>query len=242
MPRTLPLGSSFVPIREADIGARLAGLRERIAAAARGCDRTPAEIGLVAVSKKQPPEAVAAAWAAGQHRFGESYLQEALAKIAILGHLAVDWHFIGRVQSNKTRALAEAFDWLHSLADLRHAERLSAQRPAGRAPLNVCLQVNLTGEASKAGLARTAVPAVARAVAALPGLRLRGLMTMTDPADTPQDQRNTFHRLRALRDNLNVDGLALDTLSMGMSDDLEAAICEGATLVRVGTAIFGPRD
>jgi len=207
-----------VPIRDADIAARLAGVHARIAAAALACGRAPTEVGLVAVSKKQPVEAIAAAHAAGQHRFGENYPQEALAKIAALGHLAIEWHFIGRVQSNKTRALAAAFDWLHSLADLHHAERLSAQRPADLAPLNVCLQINLTGETSKAGLDAAAAPAVARAVAALPGLRLRGLMTMTDPADTPAAQRATFGRLRALRDALAAQGLPDARAIAAMSD------------------------
>jgi pyridoxal phosphate enzyme (YggS family) len=196
---------------------------------------------LLAVSKTKPAAAVAAAYAAGQRAFGENYLQEAMGKIEALAELDIEWHFIGRLQSNKTRPVAEHFAWVHGLAELRHAERLAAQRPAGREPLNICLQVNLSGETSKAGVDEHALPALAAAVAALPGLRLRGLMTMPDPQSPPAAQRALFARLRRLRDQLNAAGLALDTLSMGMSADLEDAIAEGATWVRVGTAIFGSR-
>jgi pyridoxal phosphate enzyme (YggS family) len=230
-----------VPIPEPGVAARLAALHERIAAAARACGRDPGGIGLVAVSKRHPAEAVEAAYAAGQRAFGENYPQEAIEKISRLALPDIEWHFIGRIQSNKTRPIAEHFAWVHGLADLRHAERLADQRPAELPPLHLCLQVNLTGEASKGGVSEADLPALARAAAGLPRLRLRGLMTMTDPAAPPAAQRATFRRLRLLKERLSAQGLDLDTLSMGMSDDLEAAIAEGATLVRVGTAVFGPR-
>ncbi len=198
---------------------------------------------LLAVSKTQPASAVREAAAAGQRAFGENYVQEALDKMASLADLRsqIEWHLIGPLQSNKTRAVAEAFDWVHSVDRLKIAQRLSEQRPAGLPPLNVCLQVNVSGEASKSGVAPDALPALAHAVAALPNLRLRGLMSIPEPVNGLDAQRAPHRALRALFDRLNADGLALDTLSMGMSADLDAAVAEGATIVRVGTAIFGAR-
>lgn len=198
---------------------------------------------LLAVSKTFGPDSVREAHAAGQMAFGENYVQEALAKIEALADLRaqLQWHFIGPLQSNKTRPVAEVFDWVHSVDRLKIAERLAAQRPAGLPALNVCLQVNVSGEASKSGLAPTELPEVARAVAALPRLRLRGLMSIPAPAQGFEAQRAPHRALRELLEALNAQGLVLDTLSMGMSDDLEAAVAEGATLVRVGTAVFGAR-
>ena len=196
---------------------------------------------LLAVSKTFPADALRAACAAGQSRFGENYVQEALAKQAELADLDLEWHFIGPLQSNKTRPVAENFSWVHSVERLKIAERLSIQRPADLPPLNICVQVNVSGEASKSGCAPTEVPALCRAVAALPKLRLRGLMAIPESTEDSALARQRFANLRALRDRLNETGLALDTLSMGMSHDLEDAIMEGATLVRVGTAIFGER-
>ena len=198
---------------------------------------------LLAVSKTFGADAVREAVAAGQSAFGENYVQEALAKIAALADLrsGLQWHLIGPIQSNKTRAVAEAFDWVHSLDRLKTAQRLSEQRPPGLPPLQVCLQVNISAESSKSGLAPGEVLPLAQAVAALPGLRLRGLMAVPEPAADPAAQRAPHRALHALLATLNASGLVLDTLSMGMSADLEAAITEGATLVRIGTAIFGGR-
>jgi pyridoxal phosphate enzyme (YggS family) len=208
--------------------------------------RAPGSVALLAVSKTQPAAAVRAAWAAGQRAFGENYVQEALDKIAALADLrpGIEWHLIGPLQSNKTRPVANAFDWVHSVDRLKIAQRLAEQRPPGLPPLNLCLQVNISGEASKAGVPPAEVPALARAVAELPAerVRLRGLMSIPEPADGQEAQRAPHRALRellaAVRDS---SGLALDTLSMGMSADLEAAIAEGATCVRVGTAVFGAR-
>ena len=218
-------------------------VRSRIALACGAAGRAVDSVTLLAVSKTQSPDAVRAAFAAGQRAFGENYVQEALDKITTLADLRrqIEWHLIGPLQSNKTRPVAEAFDWVHSVDRLKIAQRLSEQRPAGMAPLQLCLQVNISGEASKSGLAPVEVPAVARAVAALPRLRLRGLMAIPEPAADDAAQRAPHRALRALLATLNAQGLALDTLSMGMSADLEAAIAEGATMVRVGTAIFGSR-
>jgi pyridoxal phosphate enzyme (YggS family) len=198
---------------------------------------------LLCVSKTFGADAVRAAHAAGERCFGENYVQEGLAKMAALVDLRprIEWHLVGPLQSNKTRAVAEQFDWVHSVDRLKTAQRLSEQRPAGLAPLNVCLQVNISGEASKGGLAPDEVAEVAHAVAALPRLALRGLMAIPEPAGDVAAQRLPHRALRELRDELVRGGLALDTLSIGMSADLEAAITEGATLVRVGTAIFGGR-
>ncbi len=199
------------------------------------------EVTLLAVSKTFDADAVRAAQAAGQHAFGENYVQEALDKIAALRDLPLQWHCIGPLKSNKTRPVAEHFDWVHTLDRLKIAERLSTQRPAALAPLNVCLQVNIDGGATKAGVAPAEALALARAVAALPRLRLRGLMTIPEPAAGFEAARAVHARAKALFDQLNADGLGLDTLSMGMSADLEAAIAAGSTMVRVGTAIFGAR-
>ena len=196
---------------------------------------------LLAVSKTWPAASVREAAASGQRAFGENYAQEALDKAAELVGLGLEWHFIGPLQSNKTRLVAENFVWVHSVDRLKIAERLAAQRPPALAPLQVCIQVNVSGEASKSGCAPDQTAALAHAAAALPHLCLRGLMAIPEPSDDIGLQRSRFALLRQLRDRINAEGLMLDTLSMGMSDDLEAAIMEGATLVRIGTAIFGER-
>ena len=224
------------------IAARLDAVRARIAAAARHAGREPADVTLLAVSKTWPAEAVREAAAAGQRAFGENYVQEGAEKVDALAGLGLEWHFIGPLQSNKTRQVANRFAWVHSIDRLKIAERLSAQRDVHLPPLAVCIQVNVSGEASKSGVAPDELPALAHAVAALPRLRLRGLMAIPEPTSDVALQRARFAALRALRDRLNAEGLALDTLSMGMSDDLEAAIAEGSTMVRVGTAIFGSRS
>jgi len=198
-------------------------------------------IALVAVSKTQAAGRLREAHAAGLQAFGENYLQEALAKQAELADLAIEWHFIGPLQSNKTRPVAEHFDWVHSVDRLKLAERLSAQRPAALAPLQLCLQVNVSGEASKSGVAPAELPVLAHAVAALPGLRLRGLMAIPEPTPDAALLRGRFRLLRELRDGLIAEGLPLDTLSMGMSADYSLAIQEGATLVRIGSLLFGKR-
>ena len=223
------------------IGDNLQAVRARIAAAALAAGRDPSAVGLLAVSKTFGAGAVVEARAAGQQAFGESYVQEAVDKIAVVADPGIEWHFIGPLQSNKTRLVAEHFDWVHSVASLKIARRLSEQRPAARGALSVCLQVNVSGEATKAGVSEAELPALAAAVAALPGLRLRGLMCIPAPADGLDAQRQPFAHLARMRARLRAGGFALDTLSMGMSDDLEAAIFEGATWVRVGTAIFGAR-
>lgn len=225
------------------IAENLAQVRLALGRACAESGRDPQHVTLLAVSKTQCAESVRAAHAAGQRAFGENYVQEALAKMAELADLrpGMEWHLIGPLQSNKTRVVAEAFDWVHSVDRLKTAERLSAQRPAGMAPLNVCLQVNVDGEPSKSGVGFGELPALAHAVAGLPGLRLRGLMSIPEPVDGLAAQRVPHRRLREALDALRAEGLALDTLSMGMSADLEAAVLEGATLVRVGTAVFGAR-
>jgi hypothetical protein len=213
----------------------------RIAGAAVAAGRDPATVRLLAVSKTWPAESVREAVAAGQRAFGENYVQEGVAKVEALAGLGLEWHFIGPLQSNKTRLVANSFSWVHSIDRLKIAERLSEQRDVHLPPLNVCIQVNVSGEASKSGVAPADLPALARAVAALPRLRLRGLMAIPEPTSDVALQRARFASLRMLCDELNTAGLGLDTLSMGMSDDLEAAIAEGSTMVRVGTAIFGAR-
>lgn len=224
------------------ISANLQAVKQRIAAACEAAGRDAATVALLAVSKTWPAGPVREAAAAGQRRFGESYVQEAIPKLAALADLALEWHFIGPLQSNKTRLVAESFAWVHSVERLKIAERLAAQRPPGLPPLNVCVQVNVSGEDSKSGCAPAEAPALCRAVAVLPNLRLRGLMAIPEPTQESALARRRFAALRALRDALNADGMGLDTLSMGMSHDLEEAIMEGATLVRVGTAIFGERQ
>ncbi|MBL8360088.1 MAG: YggS family pyridoxal phosphate-dependent enzyme [Rubrivivax sp.] len=227
------------------IEVNLQQVSARIRAACLAAGRDERSVTLMAVSKTFPPDAVRTAHAAGQVTFGENYVQEALAKMEALVDLRprLAWHFIGPLQSNKTRPVAEAFDWVHGIDRLKIAQRLAEQRPAWLPPLQVCLQVNVSGEASKSGVAPADVPALARDVAALPPerLRLRGLMSIPEPADDPHTQRAPHRMLRELLDALNREGRDLDTLSMGMSADLEAAIAEGATIVRVGTAIFGSR-
>jgi pyridoxal phosphate enzyme (YggS family) len=223
------------------IAANLQGVISRIEKSAREAGRDPRDIVLVAVTKTFGPDAIRAAHAAGQRDFGESYVQEALEKIPGLADLDLVWHFIGPIQSNKTRPIAESFAWVHSVDRVKIAERLSAQRPAALPPLQVCIEVNVSGEATKAGVAPEEVRAIAKAVSRMARIRLRGLMAIPEPTEDAALQRKRFESLRELRDTLNRDGLALDTLSMGMSDDFEAAIAAGSTIVRVGTAIFGPR-
>ena len=221
--------------------ARLRAVRGRIARAAAEAGRDAADIRLLAVSKTFDAAAVRDMAACGQREFGENYLQEALEKQAQLRDVPLVWHFIGPIQSNKTRPIAESFSWVHSVDRLKVAERLSAQRPAGLPPLQVCIEVNVSGEASKGGVSAAELPALAAAVAALPNLQLRGLMAIPAPAPQVATQRAAFRQVRELFDALRARGYGLDTLSMGMSGDLEAAILEGATIVRVGTALFGER-
>lgn len=223
------------------ISTNLQAVRVRIAAAAQLAGRAVEDIRLLAVSKTFPPERVREAAQAGQIAFGENYLQESLEKIAALADLGLEWHFIGPLQSNKTRPVAEHFSWVHGIERLKIAERLSVARGAARPPLQVCIQVNVSGEASKSGVSPGETAALAHAVAGLPNLRLRGLMAIPEPTDDMPLARQRFAMLRELLEALNKAGMALDTLSMGMSHDLEAAILEGATIVRVGTAIFGER-
>jgi PLP dependent protein len=226
----------------ATISGALQAVRTRIDDAAHNAGRDPAQVRLLAVSKTFPAAAVHEAWQAGQRAFGESYVQEALEKIAELRELPAEWHFIGPIQSNKTRLIAENFAWVHGVDRLKIAERLSAQRPADLPDLQVCLQVNVSGEASKSGIAPAETAALAAAVSCLPRLKLRGLMAIPEPTDDVALQRRRFAELRRLLGLLNSQGHTLDTLSMGMSDDLEAAVAEGATIVRVGSAIFGARS
>ena len=227
------------------IGSNLQEVKRRVAAACGDSGRSANSVTLLAVSKTFGAEAVREALAAGQHAFGENYVQEALAKIEELAGLRpqLEWHLIGPLQSNKTRAVAEAFDWVHSVDRLKIAQRLAEQRPAALPPLQLCLQVNVSGEASKSGVLPSDVPALALAVAALPAerVRLRGLMSIPEPAADREAQRRPHRALRELLSDLQGRGLALDTLSMGMSADLESAVAEGSTIVRVGSAIFGAR-
>jgi pyridoxal phosphate enzyme (YggS family) len=223
------------------ITTNLQQLKVRIAAAERAAGRNAGSVTLLAVSKTFDAAAVRECAAAGQRAFGENYLQEAVEKIAALRTHALEWHFIGPIQSNKTRAIAENFDWVHSIERERIALRLSDARPPALAPLNVCLQVNVSGEASKSGVAPGEAVALAQAVAALPRLTLRGLMAIPEPTSDTALRRRRFAMLRELQHEIIARGYALDTLSMGMSDDLEDAIAEGATMVRVGTAVFGKR-
>lgn len=213
-----------------------------MAAAAVSAGRTVNDIQLLAVSKTFPAMALREAYQAGQRQFAESYLQEAQGKLATLQDLAIEWHFIGPIQSNKTRIIAEHFAWVHSVDRLKIAERLSAQRPQHLPPLQLCLQVNISQEASKSGVSPDQLSELAQAIIQLPGLTLRGLMAIPAPSDDVAVQRAAFAQLRELKDQLNQQGLQLDTLSMGMSHDFAAAIQEGATLIRVGSAIFGNRN
>jgi pyridoxal phosphate enzyme (YggS family) len=228
------------------IRQNLQAVRQRITDAANSAQRDVHGVELLAVSKTFGADAVIAAAEAGQGAFGENYLQEALEKIAEVKatrpDLELEWHFIGPIQSNKTRPIAEHFDWVHSVDRLKIAQRLSEQRPAGLPPLNVCLQVNISGEASKSGVLPSETLAVAQAIAALPRLQLRGLMAIPEAVGDAEQQRLPFRQMHALLDQLRVEGLKLDTLSMGMSGDMAAAIAEGATIVRIGSAIFGTRE
>lgn len=225
-----------------DVAFRLRQVRERMTMACAGAGRDANLVHLLAVSKNFSAIEVAQAHAAGQTDFGENYVQEGLEKIAALAHLPLVWHFIGPIQSNKTRAIAENFAWVHGVDRLKIAERLSSQRPGSMPDLQLCIQVNISGETSKSGVIPADALELARAIASLPRVRLRGLMAIPEPAGTTEQQRAPFRALRALLDEINTCGLACDTLSMGMSADLEAAIHEGATIVRVGTAIFGQRS
>lgn len=228
------------------IAANLQAVEATIAAAAQAAGRPTAGVQLLAVSKTFPMEAVLEAIAAGQRAFGENYLQEGVEKIAAVARAQpdaqVEWHFIGPIQSNKTRPIATNFAWVHTVERLKIAQRLSEQRPPEMGPLNICLQVNISGEATKSGATPSELPELARQVAALPNLQLRGLMAIPEAQTDPALQRAAFARLRALADTLRADGLTINTLSMGMSGDMEAAVLEGATIVRVGSAIFGTRN
>ncbi len=231
------------------ISENLQLVQHRIANSAQAAGRDPASITLLAVSKTFDVQAVLAAAQAGQRAFGENYVQEAIDKIAATRDmrehnpdLQLEWHFIGPIQSNKTRQIAEHFDWVHSVDRLKIAQRLSEQRPADMPPLQICLQVNVSGEATKSGLEPEALLELARAVVLLPNIRLRGLMAIPEPTEDVQQQRAAFAKLRFMQNDLQAVGIQTDTLSMGMSADMDAAIAEGATIVRIGTAIFGGRD
>ena len=228
------------------ISENLQLVQHRIANSAQAADRDPASIILLAVSKTFDVQAVWAAAQAGQRAFGENYVQEAIDKISATRELNPDlqleWHFIGPIQSNKTRQIAEHFDWVHSVDRLKIAQRLSEQRPADMPPLQICLQVNVSGEATKSGLEPDALLELARAVVLLPNIRLRGLMAIPEPTEDVHQQRAAFAKLRFMQNDLQAVGIDTDTLSMGMSADMDAAIAEGATIVRIGTAIFGVRD
>lgn len=223
------------------IADNLARVRAQIQAACQAAGREPDGVRLLAVSKTWGPDAVRQAHAAGQTAFGENYIQEAVDKITALRDLPLEWHCIGPIQSNKTRLVAEHFDWVHSVDRLKIAQRLSEQRPAHLPPLQVCIQVNVDGGENKSGVSPQELPALAQAVAALPRLQLRGLMTIPEPAETETQTRAVHAQAKALLEGLRQQGLALDTLSMGMSADMAEAIAEGSTMVRVGTAIFGQR-
>lgn len=228
------------------ISTNLQQVSQALAGFAQEAGRNPQDIVLLAVSKTFGADAVIAAAQAGQRAFGENYVQEAVDKIAAVREaapgLALEWHFIGPLQSNKTKPVAEHFDWVHAVDREKIAQRLSDQRPSNLPPLNICLQVNVSGEASKSGVAPADLPALAQAVVALPNLRLRGLMAIPEPAATLAAQREPFAQLRKLQEQLRAEGIETDTLSMGMSADMQAAILEGASIVRIGTAIFGKRE
>ena len=228
------------------ISENLQLVQHRIATSAQAAGRDPTSIALLAVSKTFDAQAVLNAAQAGQRAFGENYVQEAIDKISATEELNPDlqleWHFIGPIQSNKTRQIAEHFDWVHSVDRLKIAQRLSEQRPVDMPPLQICLQVNVSGEATKSGLEPDALLELARLVNTLPNLRLRGLMAIPEPTEDVQQQRAAFAKLRLMQNDLQAVGIPTDTLSMGMSADMDAAIAEGATIVRIGTAIFGGRD
>lgn len=231
-------------MRKEDITENLNRVRARIVTSCAACGRDPDSVTLLAVSKTRPASDLRSAFDAGQRHFGENYLQEALEKQAELSDLDITWHFIGPLQSNKTRAVAEHFHWMHSVDRLKIAQRLSSQRPDSMPPLNLCLQVNIDGEDSKSGVLPEEVLALAEAVAELPNVCLRGLMAIPAPRESEEEQKQPFEALYALLDQLRerLPGQPLDTLSMGMSGDMEAAIASGATMVRIGTDIFGRRD
>jgi hypothetical protein len=239
-PETSKLEPDRAPAADTPCG-RLRAVQTRMERAAVEAGRAAGAARLLAVSKTFGAAAVRALAACGQREFGENYLQEALEKQAALADLSLVWHFIGPIQSNKTRAIAESFSWVHSVDRLKIAERLSAQRPPGLPPLQVCIEVKVSGEASKGGVSAAELPALAEAIVRLPGLRLRGLMAIPAPTPDPEAQRAAFRQVREVFDALAARGHTLDTLSMGMSGDLEAAIREGATIVRIGTALFGER-
>lgn len=224
------------------IAQSLEKIRNRVTVLERRYGRHPGAVRVVAVSKTKPPEAVRAAAEAGQREFGENHVQDALSKLDALADLDLIWHFVGPIQSNKSRIVATRFDWVHSLDREKIARRLDDQRPENLPPLNVCIQVNVSGESSKSGVEPGAVKALADIVSTLPRLKLRGLMTLPRPCDDLDGQRRPFAELRGIQEALIGAGLALDTLSMGMTNDIEAAIAEGATMVRIGTAIFGARE
>ena len=223
------------------IASRLQAVHDRITTVTQSCGRKPGEITLLAASKTNPAERLREAWQAGQKVFGENYLQEALAKMQHLTDLPIEWHFIGPIQSNKTRRISENFSWVHSVDRAKIADRLSKDRPESLPPLQICLQVNVSGEASKSGVAPEELASLAEHAVCLPRLKLRGLMAVPELTTATALQRSQFHMLWELFDRLKRDGYELDTLSMGMSEDMDNAIAEGATMVRVGTAIFGPR-
>lgn len=225
-----------------DIASRLQAVQERIRTAAEAARRRPEEVRLIAVSKTFPAQAIREAHLAGQDAFGENYLQDARSKIEALRDLKLEWHFLGPVQSNKTRLIAQYFSWVHSVDNLKHAQRLSDARPDDLPPLQICIQVNISGEETKRGCEPDRLGELATAAHGLRRLQLRGLMSIPEPTDDMKAQCDSFAQLRRMKDQLVAEGLELDTLSMGMSDDLEAAISEGSTMVRVGRAIFGPRQ
>lgn len=223
------------------ISERLQAVTERLHAAENAAGRASGSVSLVAVSKTQPAEAIREAHAAGQRAFGENYLQESLEKMAALADLPLEWHFIGPIQSNKTRPIAEHFAWVHGVDRLKIAQRLSDARPENMPPLDICIEVNVSGEESKGGVSPAEVKTLADAIVKLPRIRLRGLMSIPEPTDDIALQHRQFRMLREHFEALNASGHTLDTLSMGMSEDFPVAIAEGATIVRIGTAIFGPR-
>lgn len=227
--------------KHAHITENLTQIRAGMAAACAAAGRPAGSVRLLAISKTFDATAIRAAARAGQRAFGENYLNEALAKMDALTDLDLEWHFTGPIQSNKTAEIAARFDWVHGVDRAKIARRLSDQRPDGLPPLMVCVQVNISGESSKSGAAPSEVSALCHAIAALPRLKLRGLMAIPAPIDAREDPREPFRRLRTLFEQLNTEGLALDALSAGMSDDYAEAIAEGATIVRIGTGVFGER-
>jgi len=225
-----------------DIRRNLQKIREQIAETSAACGRSAADIMLLAVSKTKPVEDIEVAWTAGQTDFGENYLQEAISKIEKLAHLPLHWHFIGRIQSNKTRPIAENFDWVHTVASYKHAHRLNEQRPAELEELNVCIQVNISNDPDKSGVKAEDTLELVQQISQLSRLKLRGLMTIPEATSDQHKQHQFFRQLADLQAKINSYGFSLDTLSMGMSGDMQIAIEEGSTIVRIGTAIFGKRD